>query len=322
MTSSSVLMGSHLTSKVLTGLAFENGQTFFDGLWGGDQATITREFSVVVQRIINMGFNSVRVPFSFPALWKLSIKSQVVSCTITPVSDIKASLTPPGVAVPTADLWPLITSPPPFDQTKCNSWLPTTSVYDIFLTALRFLAANRLYIVVDNHLQNDQTIKTDYNTWISNWVRLAGDIKADPLLSKWVMFDLLNEPDAQDIRWITGLPVGGMQQAYLAAMDAIYAVHPKAVFIIEGTGQLGLANNWGDGTWTDAGLIAQRGVQDASGFFKTLLTKTLPEAGGNWQPYLLPHYIHPDSKHIWSWPQLEAGQWHWLPSEERLLQWE
>jgi hypothetical protein len=29
---------------------------------------------------------------------------------------------------------------------------------DRFLAALRFLAANRLYIVVDNHLQNDQTV--------------------------------------------------------------------------------------------------------------------------------------------------------------------
>lgn len=47
------------------------GQTFFDGLWAGS-GTITREFSVVVQRIINMGFNAVRVPFSFPVTLYLS----------------------------------------------------------------------------------------------------------------------------------------------------------------------------------------------------------------------------------------------------------
>ncbi len=47
------------------------GQTFFDGLWAGS-GTITREYSVVVQRIINMGFNAVRVPFSFPVTLYLS----------------------------------------------------------------------------------------------------------------------------------------------------------------------------------------------------------------------------------------------------------
>lgn len=43
-------------------------------------------------------------------------------------------------------------------------------------------------------------IKTDFNAWVANWKRLAADIAADPLLVKWVMFDLLNEPDSQGIK--------------------------------------------------------------------------------------------------------------------------
>jgi hypothetical protein len=33
-----------------------------------------------------------------------------------------------------------------------------------------------------------------------NWKMLATDFAADPLLSKWTMYDLLNEPDAENIK--------------------------------------------------------------------------------------------------------------------------
>lgn len=56
-------------------------------------------------------------------------------------------------------------------------------------------------------------------------------------------------------------------------MDAIYAVNPNVLFFIEGLGQSGLANNWGDGVCTDAATIAQYGISDPNPFFTTLMGK-------------------------------------------------
>ncbi len=42
-------------------------------------------------------------------------------------------------------------------------------------------------------------LKNNYNGWINYWKRLATDFAADPLLSKWVLYDLINEPDMRTI---------------------------------------------------------------------------------------------------------------------------
>ena len=61
---------------------------------------------------------------------------------------------------------------------------------------------------------------------------------------------------------------------YLAAMDAIYAVSPTTIFMVEGTGQQGYPGiNWGDGFVTDSALIRQYGLSDPNSFFQTLAAK-------------------------------------------------
>ena len=37
----------------------------FDGLWGGDGTTLGSDAAVVTRRIYLLGFNTIRVPFSF-----------------------------------------------------------------------------------------------------------------------------------------------------------------------------------------------------------------------------------------------------------------
>ena len=59
----------------------------------------------------------------------------------------------------------------------------------------------------------------------------------------------------------------------MAAADAIYAVNPNVLFFIEGTGQQGIANNWGDGVATDRSAIAAAGVSDPNPFFTTLMSR-------------------------------------------------
>lgn len=54
-------------------------------------------------------------------------------------------------------------------------------------------------------------------------------------------------------------------------MDAIYKVNPDVLFFVEGLGQSGLANNWGDGICTDENTIKQYGISDPNPFFTSLM---------------------------------------------------
>lgn len=84
------------------------------------------------------------------------------------------------------------------------------------------------------------------------------------LLCNWL------EQSVQSCKGMHGVGAGDL---YLAAMDAIYAVNPNVLFFIEGTGQSGLADNWGDGLCTDASTISSYGISDPNPFFTTLMGK-------------------------------------------------
>jgi hypothetical protein len=84
------------------------------------------------------------------------------------------------------------------------------------------------------------------------------------LLCNWL------EQSVQSCKAMHGVGAGDL---YLAAMDAIYAVNPNVLFFIEGTGQSGLADNWGDGLCTDASTISSYGISDPNPFFTTLMGK-------------------------------------------------
>ena len=58
--------GEALTIKGINWFGFETDSTMVDGLWQGPNA-ITQNFEAIVWRIKLLGFNTVRLPFSFQA---------------------------------------------------------------------------------------------------------------------------------------------------------------------------------------------------------------------------------------------------------------
>jgi hypothetical protein len=69
-----------------------------------------------------------------------------------------------------------------------------------------------------------------------------------------------------------------------------HQVHPTALYLIEGCGQLGtVAMNWGDGYATDPAVVAAGGVQSAAPFFDAVLSKPYKD-----RVVLAPH-IYPPS---------------------------
>ena len=60
----------------------------------------------------------------------------------------------------------------------------------------------------------------------------------------------------------------------LPPFQTLSQVHPTALMLLEGTGQLGtVAMNWGDGFATDAAVVAAGHVDDARPFFEKMMTK-------------------------------------------------
>ena len=95
-----------------------------------------------------------------------------------------------------------------------------------FFWAMRYIASNGFYVVIDDHLAYDTLVLDDTAKWVASWQQLAADIAKDPVLRPRVMLDLLNEPDARGIKWSNGPkgPTVGMATYYEQAMDAIYKV--------------------------------------------------------------------------------------------------
>ena len=127
----------------------------------------------------------------------------------------------------------------------------------------------------------------------TQWSELVASLtKAYPEAAALCIADLLNEPDAFGVRWEAQGDKPGAGDLYLAAMDAVHAVNPGMLFMVEGCGQNGLAQNWGDGLATDPALVSERGLSDPNPFFTGLLAK--PYAG---QVVVGPHVYPPSVTH-------------------------
>ena len=236
--------GKPLTLKGLNWFGFETpGGSMVDGLWEGS-SSITLDFPSIVSRFQLLGFNAVRLPFSFANLYGTTQpQSFTQSCSTDTQGTILKATTDPS-APPSTNTPPTLSEPGPLTQGVCSANLPSDSVLNRFLYVIRFFAQNDFYVLVDNHLNMDPTAIQDPTGWAQDWGKLATSIASDPDTAAYVMYDIMNEPDSQHLRWeaSNGLPAAA--DLYLNAMDSISAANPSAVFFIEGLGQVGTSICW------------------------------------------------------------------------------
>lgn len=141
---------------------FNNGSTMLDGLWGQD--ALSKDFATVVHRLQLLGFNSVRLPFSFQDLHNLPAKDWCSHWQCPAGSEVANSVVPPGRRFSAAPTLPALPSPPVRCQTNtCNDYLPSSSTYERFCWVVHFFAHNGFCVLIDNHLREDQTPLTDSN---------------------------------------------------------------------------------------------------------------------------------------------------------------
>jgi aryl-phospho-beta-D-glucosidase BglC (GH1 family) len=285
--------GEVIELKGVNWFGFNNQQTMVDGLW--DSHPLKKDFALIVHRMKGLGFNAVRLPFSFKDLYSVQPRRFNVPCSSLPsLADIQSSITPPFYQNHGNTIPPLA-SPPDRSSGQCNGYLPNDSTFNRFVWVVDFFARNGFYVLIDNHLREDQTALENPDLWVHQWVELVTAIEASPAARGRLMIDLLNEPDNYGLRWESTDSRMGLGDYYLKAMDAIYAVNPSALFMIEGTGQSGLNANWGDGFATDPQLIAQKGLSDPNPFFTKLIDKPYVN-----QVVISPHIYPPSVTHAGS----------------------
>jgi len=260
---------------------FNNGQTMLDGLWSNN--ALSGDFATVVRRQKLLGFNSVRIPFSFKDFQQTPRSFVHQSCPLPSDMEVARSVTPPDV--PVLGPAPPLPNPPPasaYEGNVCNAYLPNSSVRERLIYVIRFYISNGFVVMLDNHLREDQTALNSPEDWLRQWTDLARDLVADdPLVRDNLIIDLLNEPDNFGVSWAT------LKGLYISAMDAIdRAVGGDVLYAVEGTGQGMLNANWGDGFATER--IDELGIQDAGPFFDALLTRPYKD-----RVILAPHVYPP-----------------------------
>ncbi|WP_291056940.1 cellulase family glycosylhydrolase [Herbiconiux sp.] len=169
-------------------------------------------------QIASMGFNTVRLPYSNECL------SAVAS------NSINAAVNP-GLA----GLTPL-------------------QLMDAFVQTAKSYG---LSVILDRHRPDSgaqsalwYTAQYPESTWIADWTMLAQRYAAEPAV---IGFDLHNEPHGEAC-WGCGDPATDWQAAATRAGDAVLAVNPELLIIVEGVEQQGDGSfTWWGGGLRDAG---------------------------------------------------------------------
>ena len=139
---------------------FDDGNTMFDGLLDS-ASSFSQDFQTQVQRIISLGFNTVKIPFSFNDLAELQPLSFLINCTLPTTEQLQSSVTNPGITPPPGRGIPsLNATAPTVTEGTCNSYLPDDSVLNRLLYVVTYLATNDLYVVLSNNVTADNTVAT------------------------------------------------------------------------------------------------------------------------------------------------------------------
>jgi aryl-phospho-beta-D-glucosidase BglC (GH1 family) len=251
---------------------FNNKQTMVDGLWAGGSSAAT-DFLQMIQTIKLLGFNAVRLPFTFSDL-NLRTIDQSTPCNQWSKEDtIRRACDPYRYDAlkypPQLFSYPL--------SSVCNKYVSNGQTIDRFLWVIKEFILHDFYVVIDYHPMNTENISFEVSKFVSEWTSLWAKLMNHPNykthIKGRIILDLLNEPDSMGISWNPKNGKPGATELYLAAIDALYKMDSSTLFMIEGTGQAGYNLNWGDGFVTDKSIIKSTGIDDPNRFFQNLVSK-------------------------------------------------
>ena len=211
----------------LTGVnwfGFETTNMFPHGLWA-------RDYHGVLKQVRDMGFNCIRIPFCNQML--------------------RDDATPDKPNFYGEDPWHLR------PKTDFNKELAELSPLEMMDEIIRYAGVLGLVVILDNHSRehdgymNEKIWYTDVTpeqVWMDDWVMLAERYKNNPAV---IGFDLNNEPhgktDANGATWGAGNGASDWNEAAQKCGNAILAVNPDLLILIEGVEQYGESVYWWGG---------------------------------------------------------------------------
>jgi len=262
-----------------------------ENLTEGDDA-VTKDFKQIVYRQKQLGFNSIRLAFTFDS--QLGIRSPIINyttkCTVPEVNDIKGTLHPNSsvysqYSVPNG--WLPKNDTPAVPNGVCNADLPNNRTYDRFVWMVNYYVSQGFYVNLDFHSNMNQDVGANRNesfanqtAWINNWATLLKDLVKTPANKGKILVDLINEPDGYNLTW-EGIPNQAntsLTSYYINAIDVLYPICPDCLFLVEGGGQYKWCGvNWGNGFITNQTLLSiykdGYNLSDASTFFDQIANK-------------------------------------------------
>lgn len=287
--------GDEVMMRGINYFGFNNNSTMLDGLWAppdvDEKPQTVADVATVVYQLDLLGFNAVRIPFTFTDLYDSTpVKSVSIQCAKWSRQDIRLrtiDMQDPDVLTPRSMPDPAY-FPPKQSERVCNDYVPNDSVMTRFLWTIQFFVANGFYVLLDYHPEKhmdtahpEYNIMMDKQAYVSHWVNLWCHVMALPNweqhLKGRVMLDLFNEPDANGIGWNDKQGMPGVGDMYLSAMDELEQLSPKTtIYFIAGAGQLQYLDglNWGNGWITDTTILRSfPHLDDPNPFFQSLLSR-------------------------------------------------
>ncbi|HEY3750599.1 MAG TPA: cellulase family glycosylhydrolase [Pseudonocardiaceae bacterium] len=202
---------------------FETPDEIAHGLWAQD-------YHAVVDAIKNLGYNTIRIPFS----------NQMVEKPIIPQNFSMFNSTGP-----------------------INTDLAGLNSLQILDKIVAYAGTDGLKVILDDH-RSDAGESAEENglwytaaftnqNWLTDWATMAKRYAGNPTV---IGFDLRNEPHtpagvayANGATWGTGDPNTDIRLAYEAAGNEILGLDPSALIFAEGIGETPNAAGGFDSTW-------------------------------------------------------------------------
>ncbi|KAK9832841.1 hypothetical protein WJX81_006071 [Elliptochloris bilobata] len=270
--------GNHIVFKGIGWFGFNTGLTYPGDLSRGTDS-VTRDFRTIVWRIKQLGFNAVRLPFTFAHFADVPVATNG-SCDAAPQVAIDNGVRPDDMdanltTLPASGKATPQEAPPSLPGGACNVGMPSMSTRDRYIWVVKYLVDQGLYVVLDFHsFRNDDNIVYSVQDFVAAWAGLVTDVlAAAPEAQGRLLFDVVNEPDGFELKWEPTGEHAALGDIYIGVMDLLYPLCTTCLFMVEGTGATNIMANWGDGFVTDASIINSAGVSDATPFLSAVIRK-------------------------------------------------